>query len=88
MIHKHVRSLTTTLTTACLIVSSLGDAWAAKGPNPAESYSTTTPIKHVVVIFQENVSFDHYFGTYPYANNPDSEPAFHGSDHQPVAGHR
>src|SRR2546429_6494873 len=29
--------------------------------------STKTPIKHVVVIFQENVSFDHYFGTYPHA---------------------
>ena len=28
---------------------------------------TTTPIKHVVVIFQENISFDHYFGTYPNA---------------------
>jgi phospholipase C len=28
---------------------------------------TRTPIKHVVVIFQENVSFDHYFGTYPHA---------------------
>jgi phospholipase C len=30
---------------------------------------TTTPIKHLVVIFQENVSFDHYFGTYPFAAN-------------------
>ncbi len=30
---------------------------------------TTTPIKHLVVIFQENVSFDHYFGTYPHTNN-------------------
>jgi phospholipase C len=30
-----------------------------------------TPIKHVVVIFQENVSFDHYFGTYPYATGTD-----------------
>ena len=29
--------------------------------------STATPIKHLVVIFQENVSFDHYFGTYPVA---------------------
>ncbi|MGV8985152.1 MAG: phospholipase C [Cypionkella sp.] len=37
---------------------------------------TTTPIKHLVVIFQENVSFDHYFGTYPKAANPDGEPAF------------
>jgi phospholipase C len=26
-------------------------------------------IKHVVVIFNENVSFDHYFGTYPNAAN-------------------
>ena len=31
------------------------------------SSSTATPIKHVVVIFQENVSYDHYFGTYPLA---------------------
>jgi phospholipase C len=31
---------------------------------------TTTPIKHVVVLFDENISFDHYFGTYPFATNP------------------
>jgi phospholipase C len=37
---------------------------------------TTTPIKHVVVIFQENVSFDHYFATYPNAINGAGEPAF------------
>jgi len=36
--------------------------------------STATPIKHVVVIFQENVSFDHYFGTYPKAANTDGQP--------------
>jgi phospholipase C len=35
-----------------------------------------TPIQHVVVIFQENVSFDHYFGTYPHAANPPGEPRF------------
>lgn len=35
----------------------------------AQSPATTTPIKHVVVIFQENVSFDHYFGTYPKSVN-------------------
>jgi phospholipase C len=35
---------------------------------------TATPIKHLVVIFQENVSFDHYFGTYPYAANTDGTP--------------
>jgi phospholipase C len=37
---------------------------------------TATPIKHLVVIYGENVSFDHYFGTYPHATNPVGEPAF------------
>jgi phospholipase C len=37
---------------------------------------TTTPIKHVVVIFDENNSFDHYFGKYPQATNPPGEPVF------------
>src|SRR5579883_1744401 len=37
------------------------------------SPKTTTPIQHVVVIFQENVSFDHYFGTYPNAANSDGQ---------------
>jgi phospholipase C len=36
--------------------------------------ATSTPIKHVVVIFQENVSFDHYFATYPNAANSDGQP--------------
>ena len=35
-----------------------------------------TPIQHLVIIFQENVSFDHYFGTYPNATNPPGEPVF------------
>jgi phospholipase C len=38
---------------------------------------TTTPIKHLVVIFDENNSFDHYFGSYPNAANPAGEPAFY-----------
>jgi phospholipase C len=38
--------------------------------------SSTTPIEHVVVLFPENISFDHYFGTYPKALNGTGEPAF------------
>src|SRR5579864_7504869 len=38
--------------------------------------TTSTPIKHVVVIYNENVSFDHYFATYPNATNPAGEPTF------------
>jgi phospholipase C len=45
--------------------------------------STITPIKHVVVIFQENVSFDHYFATYPRALNPPGEPKFVAAPNTP-----
>jgi phospholipase C len=48
-----------------------------------DSQRTATPIKHVVVIFQENVSFDHYFGTYPHAANTDGEP-FHAAPGTPT----
>ena len=47
------------------------------------TFGTTTPIKHIVVIFQENISFDHYFGTYPTATNPAGEPAFHAAHGTP-----
>jgi phospholipase C len=38
--------------------------------------TATTPIQHVVIIFGENISFDHYFGTYPNAVNPPGQPRF------------
>jgi len=38
--------------------------------------STVTPIKHLVVIYMENASFDLIFGTYPIALNPPDEPQF------------
>ena len=50
----------------------------------AASSRTATPIKHLVVIFQENVSFDHYFGTYPVAKNPSGEPKFHARPGTPT----
>ena len=43
------------------------------GVSAAATPQAATPIKHVVVIFQENVSFDHYFGTYPNAANTDGQ---------------
>jgi phospholipase C len=53
------------------------------GPGPdtsdhAAAFATATPIKHVVIIFGENVSFDHYFGTYPHAKNLGGETRFVG----------
>jgi phospholipase C len=48
----------------------------AHGPGRQDTADTTTPIKHLVVLYQENVSFDHYFGTYPQAANTAGEPRF------------
>ena len=45
-------------------------------PSSQQTVPTTTPIKHLVIIFNENVSFDHYFATYPKAENPPGEPIF------------
>lgn len=42
----------------------------------AAGVKTATPIQHIVIIFGENQSFDHYFGTYPNALNPSGEPPF------------
>jgi phospholipase C len=51
-------------------------AVAPSSPVPQDVNATATPIKHLVVIFNENVSFDHYFATYPHATNPPGEPTF------------
>jgi phospholipase C len=52
---------------------------AAYAYQPAHA---TTPIKHLVVIFGENISFDHYFGTYPNATNENGTP-FTAARHTP-----
>jgi phospholipase C len=57
---------------------------AAYPANNAQSL-TATPIQHVVVIFQENVSTDHYFATYPNAANPPNEPQFTAAPNTPSA---
>ncbi|MGA8766822.1 MAG: alkaline phosphatase family protein [Candidatus Acidiferrales bacterium] len=50
------------------------------GQGDPNDFPTKTPIKHIVVIFQENRSFDHYFGTYPVAQpNLDGSVYFQGA---------
>jgi phospholipase C len=66
---------------AALLIASL----LLSSTSYATSSTTTTPIKHLVVIFQENVSYDHYFGTYPNAANPVGEPQFKPSGNTPSA---
>jgi phospholipase C len=83
------KSIAALLGVAAIGASAIGiSVSAADSPSastdPAAAYATTTPIKHVVVIYGENVSFDHYFGTYPNATNPAGEPQFHALPNTPT----
>jgi phospholipase C len=76
--------LLSTATLLAVAVASLGPVTAGQNNDKADKNAvveandlpTKTPIKHLVVVFNENVSFDHYFGTYPNALNPEGEPVF------------
>ncbi|PTM96748.1 phospholipase C [Streptomyces sp. VMFN-G11Ma] len=59
-------------------------ASSAHGGHGHHDPHTATPIKHVVVIFDENNSFDHYFATYPKAANTDGT-RFKAAPHTPKA---
>jgi phospholipase C len=67
-------------TTPKKLLSMLAASLIVMGPSVTPAYSApaspATPIQHLVVIFNENISFDHYFGTYPNATNPAGEPPF------------
>jgi phospholipase C len=74
-----IRKLLALSLTPSLVLSGCGQGNTSTPPGNGNSNTTPpvviTPttasaaIKHVVVIFGENISFDHYFGTYPIAAN-------------------
>ena len=79
--------ITAALTAVILSAAGVSAALASQG-SPAVlqddgGSSTATPIRHLVVIFDENISFDHYFGTYPYAANTDGS-TFHARPGTPT----
>src|SRR5215469_4199966 len=67
--------------TAAFALASAG----ALADDGQDDVRTATPIKHLVVIFPENVSFDHYFGTYPNAQNNSGETPFQASAQTPTS---
>jgi phospholipase C len=71
------------LTKAMAVLTAAAITLLPAAPAFPDGSSTATPIKHLVVIFQENVSFDHYFGTYPHAANPAGEPRFRAKEDTP-----
>ncbi len=66
-------TLVAVLLTSCLPIS-----------NAVTSYLTTitrkTPIRYLMIIYDENISFDHFFATYPHAENPPGGPTFDASE--------
>jgi phospholipase C len=81
-----MKKLSLVLVLLAVVVALSAIAASAKSTNytkssrsQGQSASAATPIEHVVVIFQENRSFDNYFGTYPHAKNPPGEPKFKAS---------
>jgi len=53
---------------AAVIVMALAGATGAKASESQQVLRANTPIEHLVVLMQENHSFDNYFGTYPGAD--------------------
>jgi phospholipase C len=86
-LRRVMASMTASLLTMTLALGpSVTPAFAssAKPVTKQAASATATPIQHLVVIFQENVSFDHYFGTYPNALNPKGEPKFKAAANSPT----
>jgi phospholipase C len=66
-----------------MIAGTLGPVGAA-ADHPAAGFATATPIKHLVILYLENTSFDSYFGVYPVALNPEGSPPFQARPGTPV----
>ncbi len=77
--HHRVSKAMALVAAAAITMLPAGPAFA----HDQDDFPSKTPIKHVVIIFQENVSFDHYFGTYPHAFNLQGETPFHAKPNTP-----
>jgi phospholipase C len=71
------------LTSVENLVNSVSKKKATTVTDTVNALPTKTSIKHLVVILNENRSFDHYFGTYPNALNPEGEPLFEPAKNTP-----
>src|SRR3984957_10329629 len=92
---KNLKLKSALLSTAAILA--VGTTLAVNGPvavakdkatttvtDTVDALPTKTPIKHLVVIFNENRSFDHYFGTYPNALYPHRAPRFEPNKNTPT----
>jgi phospholipase C len=68
----------------CLILVQVTPVQAAI---PQKAPATTTPIQHLVILMQENHTFDNYFGTYPGANGIPLGTQMPADPNDPSAGY-
>ena len=68
------------------LIASLASLAAMLVPAAAGATTPTTPIRHIVVLMQENHSFDNYFGTYPGADGPPAGTCLPRSLQDPALG--
>jgi phospholipase C len=68
-----IRRILIAISAIFLLVGSL--PFPVQAAPPSTDHQPTTPIQHLVVLMQENHSFDNYFGTYPGADGlpPDTQ---------------
>ncbi len=59
----------------------------ALAASTSSQHQPTTPIQHLVVLMQENHSFDNYFGTYPGANGLPADTKMPVDPTNPAAGY-
>jgi phospholipase C len=76
---QHSKSMIAAVVASIVMAGGLAAPALANRDNSA---STKTPIKHLVIIFGENESFDHYFATYPKAKNTE-QPSFRADPDTP-----
>jgi phospholipase C len=81
--HLRFTKVIASIVAAAITLAPVTPAFADKNKQKDKNGDTTTPIKHLVVIFGENVSFDHYFATYPDAENGPGEPEFNAKKNTP-----
>jgi len=73
----HSKKILALALTSTLVLSGCSNGYSnlasstGTAPTPVVATTPQAAIKHIVVIFGENISFDHYFGTYPNAANTD-----------------
>jgi hypothetical protein len=83
LLHTKISSRIAVLTIIMMLAGTVILAAASSSSFYNITFATATPIRHFVLLYQENNSFDHYFGTYPNATNPPGGPKFIADPHTP-----